>query len=193
MSSTKFTILKQCLNCGNMFEAQRTSTKYCSHKCNQQHYKLRKRLEKKAKTEKVLKQQLTQPQRIKPKVKAVNLALIKDKDFLSVSEVAVLLSCSKHTVYKLINKGRIKATNIGEKLTRIKRTDLDKLFMVEKPTQSKKELTISDCYTMTAIIDKYKVSRNTIYNYVRKHNIERIKESGITYYSKIDIDRIFKV
>lgn len=45
MSKANIRILKQCLNCGNMFEAHKTTTKYCSHKCNSQHYKLRRRLE----------------------------------------------------------------------------------------------------------------------------------------------------
>jgi hypothetical protein len=44
---------------------------------------------------------------------------------------------------------------------------------------------------MLQIIEKYKVSRNTIYGYVGKHCIERIKTKGITYYSKFDIDKIF--
>lgn len=30
-----------------MFEAQKTITAYCSHKCNSQHYKLKKKLERK--------------------------------------------------------------------------------------------------------------------------------------------------
>ena len=60
-----------------MFESQKVTTKYCSHKCNQKHYKLRKRLEKKQNSEiKVLKQS-----KIKPKVKAIDLAFIKDKEF----------------------------------------------------------------------------------------------------------------
>ncbi|RLZ09731.1 hypothetical protein EAH69_08055 [Faecalibacter macacae] len=51
MSEANIKILKQCLNCGNMFEAHKTTTKYCTHKCNSQHYKLRKRLEQKSEIE----------------------------------------------------------------------------------------------------------------------------------------------
>jgi predicted nucleic acid-binding Zn-ribbon protein len=38
-------IKKKCLNCGKFFEANMITTKYCSHKCNAKHYKLRKKEE----------------------------------------------------------------------------------------------------------------------------------------------------
>lgn len=124
MSASTFKILKQCLMCGNMFEAQKVTTLYCSHKCNSKHYKLKKKLERKEKAEAVL----IQPERFRPKVKAIDRAMIKDKEFLTVKELAVLFGCSRPTVYKLIKTGKIKAKNIGEKQTYIKRSDIDKLF-----------------------------------------------------------------
>jgi transposase len=54
-----------------------------------------------------------------------------------------------------------------------------------------KVLTPEQCYQMGEIIEKYKVSRNTIYNYGKKYNIKRLKQKGITYYSKTDIDNLF--
>lgn len=124
MSASTFKILKQCLMCGNMFEAQKVTTLYCSHKCNSKHYKLKKKLERKEKVEAVL----IQPERFRPKAKAIDRAMIKDKEFLTVKELAVLFGCSRPTVYKLIKTGKIKAKNIGEKQTYIKRSDIDKLF-----------------------------------------------------------------
>lgn len=124
MSASTFKILKQCLMCGNMFEAQKVTTLYCSHKCNSKHYKLKKKLERKEKAEAVL----IQPERFRPKAKAIDRAMIKDKEFLTVKELAVLFGCSRPTVYKLIKTGKIKAKNIGEKQTYIKRSDIDKLF-----------------------------------------------------------------
>ena len=110
--------------CGIMFEAQKVSTLYCSHKCNSRHYKLKKKLERKE----VAEAALVQSQTFKPKVKAIDRAMIKDKEFLTVKELAVLFGCSRATVYKLINTGKIKAKNIGEKQTYIKRSNIDKLF-----------------------------------------------------------------
>ena len=53
---------------------------------------------------------------------------IKDKEFLSVNEVAILLNCTNRIVYYLIETKKLKATNLGTRITRIKRTNLDKLF-----------------------------------------------------------------
>lgn len=53
---------------------------------------------------------------------------ISIKDFLTVREVAILINCSRRNVYKLINSGKLKATNLLIKKTIVKRTDIDKLF-----------------------------------------------------------------
>lgn len=184
MSKANFTILKQCEHCAEMFEAQKRTTRFCSHKCNSANYKLRKRQELKKEVETETKQKL------KPKVKAFDLAMIKEKEFLTVVEVSKLFGCSKDTIYRMIKANEINAINLNKKLTRIRRKDIEQLF---EPTnkEAPKELTPENCYQMNEIIKKYNVSRNTIYNYVGKHNIQRLKQNGITYYSKTDIDNLF--
>jgi len=107
-----------------MFEAQKISTRCCSQKCSSKHYKLRKRLEKTGKATEEIQQSGT----IRPKVNAVSKALIKNKEFLTVKELSILLGCSRPTIYNLIKLGKIKATNIGIKSTLIKRSNIDKLF-----------------------------------------------------------------
>lgn len=124
MSSSTFKILKQCVHCGNMFEAQKITTKYCSHKCNSASYKLKKKLERKGQAEAIT----NQPQPFKPKTTAINRAMVKDKEFLTVKELSVLLGCSTKTIYPLIRSGVIKATNFGKRQTYIKRSNIDKLF-----------------------------------------------------------------
>ena len=167
-----------------MFEAQKRTTRFCSHKCNSANYKLRKRLEKKKEVEKKTFTEAT------PKVKALSFALIKEKEFLKVNEVAKLFSCSKQTVYRMIKAKEINAVNLHLKATRIRRKDIERLF--EQPKSKQPEvLTPGDCYTMEQLTEKYKVSRNTVYGYGRKHNIKRIKRNSITYYSKADIDNLF--
>lgn len=185
MSKANFTILKQCEHCAEMFEAQKRTTRFCSHKCNSANYKLRKRLEVKKEAEEITKQQL------KPKVKAFDLEAIKQKDFLTVAEVAKLFGCSNKTIYRMIEANELRANNLSERLTRIRRIDIEQLF---EPTKKniQKELTPENCYQMNDIVNKYGVSRNTIYNYGTKHDIKRLKVNGITYYSKSDIDNIFK-
>ena len=184
MSRSNFVILKQCEHCAKMFEAQKRTTRFCSPKCNSANYKLRKRQEVKAETE------TEQRLKLKPKVKALDLATIKEKEFLSVAEVSKLFGCSKQTIYRMIEANEIKALNLSKKLTRIRRKDIDGLFETPKKERPK-TLTPENCYTMDQIVRRYNVSRNTIYAYGKKHNIERLKRNGITYYSKTDIDNLF--
>ncbi|MBS1760926.1 MAG: helix-turn-helix domain-containing protein [Bacteroidetes bacterium] len=187
MSGTNFTILKQCGHCDIMFEAQKRTTRFCSPRCASLNYKLRKRLELKKGIEAETKQTL----RTKPKVNTISLELIKDKEFLNVKELAALFVCGKDTIYRMIKSNGINAVNLNKKLTRIRRKDIEQLF--DNPKKQKPEtLTVDNCYTMEQLIGRYGISRNTIYGYVTKHNIERIKENGITYYSKTDIDNLFK-
>ena len=188
MSISVFTILRQCENCGNMFEAQKRTTRYCTTRCNSQNYKLKKRLE----VKKEIETNSNQTLKAKPKVNFVNLELIKEKEFLTVRDVALLFGCSKDTVYRMIKSNEIQARNLNLKLTRIRRKDIEQLF--EKPNIEKIEvLEIENCYVMDEIIEKYKISRNTIYNYGKKHNIGKIREKANTYYSKKDVDKLFNI
>lgn len=62
------------------------------------------------------------------KTKLIPLEQIKAKEFLTVKDVAILLNCSVRTVYYYIDNGIIEAVNLGQRMTRIKRSTLDKLF-----------------------------------------------------------------
>lgn len=173
--------------CSIMFEAQKVSTLYCSSKCSSRHYKLKKKLERKQQAEAPIKQ----PEAFKPLVKALNKAVLFDKVFLSVKDLAVLFECSRKMVYSLIENDVIPAKRLSERKTLIKRSDIEKLFEAPQKQQAPKVLNIEDCYTMEQLTNKYGIARNTVYGYVSKHNIHRLKENGITYYSKIDIDNLF--
>ncbi|HVX01156.1 MAG TPA: helix-turn-helix domain-containing protein, partial [Candidatus Babeliaceae bacterium] len=53
---------------------------------------------------------------------------VKAKEFLTVKDVARLLNFSIRTTYRMIEQGNIKAVNLSERKTLIKRSDIDKLF-----------------------------------------------------------------
>lgn len=186
MSKAIFTIIKQCEHCAEMFEAQKRTTRFCSHKCNSANYKLRKRQELKIEVE------TTTKQNQKPKVKALDLLAIKQKEFLTVAEVSKLFGCSKQTVYRMIETNEINALNLNKKLTRIRRKDIELLFEPIKK-EVPNELTPENCYQMNEIVKKFNVSRNTVYAYGTKHNIQKLKQNNITYYSKTDIDNLFNL
>lgn len=124
MSRSTFKINKICEQCGSLFQAQKVSTRFCSHKCNQRNYKLRKKLEKKKITETE-----TSSKIINVKSNAIDIELLKQKPYLTVKEVAVLLNCSSKTIYRLIKQGNIDAVRFSERVTRIRYIDIEKQFL----------------------------------------------------------------
>jgi len=115
--SSKIKVQRICQYCEQEFTARTTSTKYCTHKCNQRAYKARKRAEK-------VKQSNTETILIKNQA----IEQLKAKEFLTVREVAQLLNCSVRSAYYYIENGTISAVNLGQRMTRIKRSEIDKLF-----------------------------------------------------------------
>jgi excisionase family DNA binding protein len=115
--SSNIEVQKICEYCGNEFTARKTTSKTCSDRCVKLYYKQRKRAAKIEETTKTTIQIKNKP-----------IEELKAKEFLTVRDAAKLLSCSRQTVYSLINSGKLKAVNIKVKKTIVKRTDLDKLF-----------------------------------------------------------------
>ncbi len=115
--SSNIEIQRICEYCNNEFTARTTSTKYCSHKCNQRHYKA-----------KVKQAKIENSNKVTLKKSLFPLEQLKAKEFLTVKDVAILLNCSVRTVYYYIENGNIKAVNLGQRMTRVKRSALDKIF-----------------------------------------------------------------
>lgn len=115
--STKIEVQRICEYCGKQFLAKTTVTRYCSHRCNQRDYKAKHRTNKIHKSNRETITTLNQP-----------IERLKAKEFLTVEDVSKLLACSKRTVYYLIENGKLNAVNLGERMTRIKRSDIDNLF-----------------------------------------------------------------
>ncbi|NQU88476.1 MAG: helix-turn-helix domain-containing protein [Mariniphaga sp.] len=114
--SSNIKVQRFCQHCNSEFTARTTVTKYCSDNCAKRAYKARMRAEKIEVSEKETTKIITQP-----------IEILKAKEFLNVKETAILLGCSIRTVYRLIDKGIINAVNLGERITRIKRSDLNSL------------------------------------------------------------------
>lgn len=117
--SSNIRIKKKCQLCNSEFIAKTTVTKFCGDTCAKIAYKARKR------AEKILKASKPRSIKVNPKE---NIQELQMKEYLTVKEAASLLSCSSKTIYRLIDNGQIKAINLGERLTRIKRTEIDYIF-----------------------------------------------------------------
>ena len=132
MSST-IKIPKFCQHCGQAFVAQKTTTRFCSHKCASRAYKQRKREEKVGSTLKEQIQTVTSANSEKLQslqslpIQTGNFINLRDKEFLSVQEAAILLGASRWTIQRMIQRGDIKAGKLGKR-TIIPRSEIDNLF-----------------------------------------------------------------
>ena len=116
--STNIRVQKICQFCGEEFTAKTTYTRYCSHDCNRKAYKVQKRAEKIAYSDKVTNN-----------IRMYDIQEIKAKEYLTASEASFLLGCSLRTVYRLIREGKIPAYNLSERLIRIRKKALDQLLI----------------------------------------------------------------
>jgi hypothetical protein len=111
--SSNIEVQRICQFCGKEFIARTTVTQYCGDNCAKRAYKARQRAAKVA---------LSNIETLSVKTKPIEE--LKAKEFLTVRDVATLLNCSVRSVYYCI-----KAVNLSERSTRIKRSDIDKLFI----------------------------------------------------------------
>jgi excisionase family DNA binding protein len=191
--SSNIQVQRICQQCNKEFTARTTVTKYCSDKCSKAAYKVRIRLEK-------IKQSNAETSRIKNQP----IEELKAKEFLTVSDVSKLIGCSRQNVYKLINTGKLKATNILKKKTIVRRCDLNKLFKevpeIETiPEQQINELNewkqagafeITDCYTIGEVMEKYGISDSALNNIIKREGVPKIKKGWYAYVPKPIIDKI---
>ena len=185
--SSNIEVQRICQNCGNEFTARTTTTLYCSKKCNSAAYKA-----------KIRDGKITISNKETQRIKTQSIEGLKAKEFLTVRDVATLLNSSLRTVYRLIEQGNIKAVNIAQRKTLVKRSDLDKLFEKPQPellqTESKSEQVqydISDCYTLTEVQSKYGISETALQQLIKRYEIPKQKKGGFAYVPKIVIDKLF--
>lgn len=180
--SSNIKVQRICQHCGKEFTARTTITLYCSHRCNSAAYKAKQRTFKVETSNK-------ETQRIKSQP----IEELKAKEFLTVREVARLLNCSVRSAYYYIESGTIKAVNLGQRITRVKRSDIDKLFeqpQPETPQPVQKQFDISECYNLTEVQSKYSISETTLQNLIKRHEIPKIKKGWFAYVPKTEIDKL---
>ncbi|MCP4521804.1 MAG: helix-turn-helix domain-containing protein [Cytophagales bacterium] len=165
-------INKVCKQCGKKFIAKMTTTRYCSHPCAQKAYYERIKAERLSKQKK------------QDSIEEVNL-----KEILTVKEVARLLECSTKTIYRLIDKGTIKAVNLSNRMTRIKRDEIDEIL---RPKQEKEllDFNISNYYTMKELRNRFSISDKAIYEIIKREQIKKVKIGKHIYIPKQPIDNI---
>jgi excisionase family DNA binding protein len=182
--SSNIRINRICEYCGIEFEAKTTVTRFCTTKCNSRAGKLRI---------KQLKMGMSEQQTIAVKVKhGVDLSV---KEFLTVKDASKLLNCSKHTIYGLIRNETIKAVNLGVQKTRIRKSEIDKIFDQPQviPLISNIKtipLKLKDCYSIGEAEKVTGLSNKTLYVTIKRHNISKFKQGKFVYVPKADINKL---
>mgnify|MGYP004443451313 FL=1 len=111
-----------------------------------------------------------------------------------------MFGVERSTLYRLIKEGRVPAINIGERLTRIKRSDMERLFLsrpesaVEKvkPAPKLYSMEPEDCYTITEVCEKYHINDSSVWANVRKYSIPSRQIGNYVYIPKQEIDNLDK-
>ena len=180
--SSKIEVQRICERCGNEFTARTTVTRFCSHRCSSLAHKQRAKAAKVEKSNKETQRTKNQP-----------IEELKAKEFLTVREVARLLNCSVRSAYYYIESGTIKAVNLGQRITRVKRSEIDKLFEQPQPLTpivKQTQVEISDCYNLSEVQEKYGISDRGLHELIKRNNIAKIKKGWFAYVPKSVIDKL---
>ncbi|HFK5581037.1 DNA-binding protein [Elizabethkingia anophelis] len=186
MGFSKLKIPRVCEHCSKPFEAKTITTRFCSVSCANKAGKLRKRVEKEQKEKETLLKKYSS-----------KIAEVQTREFISIAEATVMFGISKDTLHRLLKKGIITGTNLGVRLTRVRRVDLEVLFTavelpIEKETEPEKlDYAISDCYTLSEISSKFNANPSTVSSVIRKFSIPKKQVGNFVYVPKDQIDKIF--
>ncbi len=186
MSTAKQKIRKICEQCEKPFDADRISTKYCSHECNRTAYKANRRQQAVK-----LSEELT--------AKKNSEALRTDFDqraYLGISEAAKLLGVSRWSVYRYVSSGMLPATRITKRTTRIKKVELETFidnasrYEIQKQYQEQKP--IADWYTLEEITLKYGIKYRQVRKIINSESIPERKNGRFTLVAKNPVDTYFR-
>ena len=183
MARAKFEIKRKCEICGAWFYAKTIESKYCSKKCSEIASK-----KKKADAEKLA------------KFEEMVANIPDSRDYITVQEAVAMFAVGRNSIYRLIRNGTIPCVNLGERLIRIKKSDLEGMFgrreFVQentfKPLPKLYNMEPENCYTIGEISEKYHVNDSTVYLHIRKYSIPIRQIGNYVYAPKEDIHNLYK-
>ena len=149
MSAIGFEIKRKCKVCGEVFLAKTLDSQYCSPKCSKVAWKRKK--DAKEKNEKL--------DRLAQHIPDI-------REYVSVKEVVAMFGVERTTLYRLIKNGTVPAINVGKRLTRIKRSALETMFL--------------------------HINDSSVWAHIRKYSIPSRQIGNYVYVPKEEIDNLYK-
>lgn len=184
MPASKVQFERICPICGTRFLAKTLYSIYCSSRCSKVAFQRNKAAEEKEKRRQELAAQIP-----------------NDRDYISVPEACNLYGISKATIYRLIRLGRVEHFNAGQRLIRISRSSIEKMYEPKADVNLNEKIEIingnyrfdsTDCYTVGEISTKYGLHDTTIWQAIRKFSIPTCQRGNYVFVPKDRIDQIFK-
>lgn len=180
--------LKKCAHCGKMFKPEKAAQTYCSLEC----------------AEAAIAKQKQWNDILTP------VANVLELEYLTFSKAATLMGCSRQYVYKLVAEGKLPASRLSNRMSFIKREDIEKMLQgnpyyrvlpvglkrKNKETIQSEDVEQAPSFDSSKYISleeamaKYSVSNTTIYNNVKSGNVQVCRIAGKTYYDKGILDEV---
>ena len=180
--SSNIKVQRICQHCAKEFIAKTTVTRFCSHGCSRAAYKQREKVKK------------VETSAVKTSLIKINpIEVIKEKEFLTVREVAQLLNCSLRSAYYFIENGTINAVNLGKRMTRVRRSEIDNLFKkntTTTPLPQLQQIDITNSYTIAEVQTQLGISEKGLYSLIERNKIPKVKRGKFVYVSKSLIDNL---
>jgi predicted DNA-binding transcriptional regulator AlpA len=185
--SSNFTIQRKCVHCKQTFNAKTTVTRFCGKLCNKRYNAAKQRNEK------------VEAESLQPVFLSAQAILpLQSVEFLDTQKTALLLGVSRNLIYHLINTGKLVAYNLSVRRTIILKKDIEQLFQlrtliaIRPPKHVSKMPPINDCYNMSELHAKFKISEVAIYNLIKRNKIDKFQVGRFTYVAKKNIESILQ-
>lgn len=182
MPVTNVLLPKICEYCCKPFMAKTITTRFCSKECNNKCLKEKKKREEKEK--KMLS--------ILEARKEV-IADIQTRPYVSVAEASKLFGISKDTIRRMVRKGAIPGMNLGLRLTRVDREQIERMFtsvVVPEEVEVVKIYEPDECYTIGECLKKYNLPECRLESIINGFKIPKRQIGNYVYIPKIEIDKI---
>jgi excisionase family DNA binding protein len=180
--SSNINIVRICQLCRKEFIAKKTVTKYCGLSCARKAYKV-----------KIREDSISKSNTETDKVRSESTLKLQNKKFLTVGEMAEILSISRRSAYLYVSTGKIPSVNFGDRCIRISAEVVDTIFKEKsEKVVSHSTLQVKDLYSLADLRVIFGLSDSTLRSLLKRNNITPIKKGRSCYAYKSIIEDLLK-
>ena len=106
----------------------------------------------------------------------------EDREYYTLRQIVEKFKCSRKAVWHRCEKFGI------QKVYRGRNTFFDKALVDIHFAELLVEVNLSDYYTVAQLMKKYSLSKQSVLSFVSRHDIPRITQGRVVYYSKVHVD-----